>query len=78
MNSVAQIAAFLFPALVLLSLLTPTSLTFCAAAGVHRGARDQRAIFVWQVTDDGEGHAHEGWALVVTYLSAWRIITLYE
>jgi hypothetical protein len=29
------------------------------------------------VTDDGEGHPHEGWALVATYL-VLAIITLYE
>ena len=75
-NSVAQIAAFLFPALVLLSLLTRTSLTF-ALPPVYIGALAISAIFVWQVTDDGEGHAHEGWALVVTYL-VLAIITLYE
>jgi Ca2+:H+ antiporter len=75
-NSVAQIAAFLFPALVLISLATPTSLTF-ALPSLFIGALAVSAIFVWQVTDDGEGHPHEGWALVVTYL-VLAIITLYE
>jgi Ca2+:H+ antiporter len=75
-NSVAQIAAFLFPALVLISLATPTSLTF-ALPPLFIGALAASAIFVWQVTDDGQGHPHEGWALVVTYL-VLAIITLYE
>ena len=34
----SQIAAFLYPLLVLVSLLTATTLTFTLAAGVHRGA----------------------------------------
>jgi Ca2+:H+ antiporter len=75
-NSVAQIAAFLFPALVLLSFLTRTSLTF-ALPPLFIGALAITAIFVWQVTDDGQGRAHEGWALVATYL-VLAIITLYE
>jgi Ca2+:H+ antiporter len=75
-NSVAQIAAFLFPALVLISLATRTSLTF-ALPPLFIAALAASAIFVWQVTDDGEGHPHEGWALVVTYL-VLAIITLYE
>jgi Ca2+:H+ antiporter len=75
-NSVAQIAAFLFPALVLISLATRTSLTF-SLPPLFIGALAASAIFVWQVTDDGEGHPHEGWALVVTYL-VLAIITLYE
>ena len=65
-NSVAQIAAFLFPALVLISLATGTSLTF-ALPPIYIGALAITAIVVWQVTDDGEGHPYEGWALVATY-----------
>jgi Ca2+:H+ antiporter len=75
-NSVAQIAAFLFPALVLLSLALPTSLTFSLPA-IYIGALGVMAILVWQVTDDGEGHPYEGWALIATYL-VLAIITLYE
>ncbi len=75
-NSVAQIAAFLFPALVLISLTLHTSLTF-ALHPIYIGALAVSAIVVWQVTDDGEGHPYEGWALVVTYL-VLAIITLYE
>ena len=75
-NSVAQIAAFLFPVLVLISLALPTTLTF-AFPPLYIGALALTAIVVWQVTDDGEGHAYEGWALIATYL-VLAIITLYE
>jgi len=75
-NSVAQIAAFLFPALVLLSLALKTSLTF-SLPPIYIGALGVMAILVWQVTDDGEGHPYEGWALIATYL-VLAIITLYE
>jgi hypothetical protein len=32
---------------------------------------------VWKITDDGEGHPYEGWALVATYL-VLAIITIYD
>jgi Ca2+:H+ antiporter len=66
-NSVAQIAAFLFPALILVSLLFATPLTF-ALAPVYIGALALTAIAVWQITGDGEALAFEGWALVAFYL----------
>jgi Ca2+:H+ antiporter len=75
-NSVAQIAAFLFPALVLISLTMHTSLTF-SLRPIYIGALAVSAIVVWQITDDGEGHPYEGWALIATYL-VLAIITLYE
>jgi Ca2+:H+ antiporter len=75
-NSVAQIAAFLFPVLVLISLATPTHLTF-SLPPIYIGALAVSAIVVWQVTDDGDGHPHEGWALVATYI-VLAIITIYE
>jgi calcium/proton exchanger cax len=75
-NSVAQIAAFLFPALVLISLTMHTSLTF-SLRPIYIGALAVSAIVVWQITDDGEGHPYEGWALVATYLIL-AMITLYE
>jgi Ca2+:H+ antiporter len=75
-NSVAQIAAFLFPALVLISLATPTHLTF-SLPPIYIGALAISAIVVWQVTDDGEGHPYEGWALVATY-AVLAIITIYD
>ena len=75
-NSVAQIAAFLFPALVLVSLLFTTPLTF-AVAPVYIGALVLTALVVWQVTGDGEATAFEGWALVGIYVIL-AAFTLYE
>jgi Ca2+:H+ antiporter len=75
-NSVAQIAAFLFPLLVLISLLLATTLTF-ALAPVYIGALALTALIVWQVTGDGEALAFEGWALVALYVIL-ATITLYE
>jgi Ca2+:H+ antiporter len=66
-NSVAQIAAFLFPALVLVSLFFATPLTF-ALAPIYIGALFLTALAVWQITSDGEAHAFEGWALVALYV----------
>ena len=52
-NSVSQVAAFLSPALVLVSLLFTDHLTF-AIAPVYVGALALTIISVWQVTGDGE------------------------
>jgi len=75
-NSVAQIAAFLFPALVLISLAMHTSLTF-ALQPLYIGALALTAVVVWKITDDGEGHPYEGWALVAAY-AVLAIITFYD
>jgi Ca2+:H+ antiporter len=66
-NSVAQIAAFLFPALVLVSLLFTSHLTFELQA-VYIGSLALTALIVWQVTGDGEAYAYEGWALIALYV----------
>lgn len=66
-NSVAQVAAFLFPALVLISLLTSTSLTF-ALAPVYIGALFGTAVCIWQVTGDGEATLFEGLALIAVFV----------
>ena len=66
-NSVAQIAAFLYPALVLVSLLTSTTLTF-ALSPVYAGALFGTALIVWQITGDGEASLFEGTALVAAYV----------
>jgi Ca2+:H+ antiporter len=66
-NSVAQIAAFLYPLLVLVSLLTATTLTF-ALAPVYIGALLGTAVIIWQITGDGEGTIFEGTALVATFV----------
>jgi Ca2+:H+ antiporter len=75
-NSVAQIAAFLFPALVLISFALSTTLTF-ALAPVYIGALALTALALWQVTGDGEAAEFEGWALVALYVIL-ATLTLYE
>jgi Ca2+:H+ antiporter len=67
-NSVAQIASFLYPLLVLVSLLTATTLTF-ALAPVYIGALFGTAVIVWQVTGDGEATVFEGAALVAAFVT---------
>ncbi len=66
-NSVAQIAAFLYPLLVLVSLLTATTLTF-SLAPVYIGALLGTSVLVWQITGDGEATVFEGAALVATFV----------
>ncbi len=66
-NSVAQIAVFLFPALVLLSLPFSNQLTFVLSP-VFAGALVLTALAVWQITGDGEASAFEGWALVLLFV----------
>ena len=75
-NSVAQIAAFLFPVLVLISLLFKHALTF-ALAPVYVAALALTALAVWQITGDGEAAEFEGWALVGIYV-VLAAVTLYE
>jgi Ca2+:H+ antiporter len=66
-SSVAQIAAFLYPLMVLVSLLTASHLTF-ALAPVYVGALAITAILMWQITGDGEATTFEGAALVAVYV----------
>jgi len=66
-NSVAQIAVFLFPALVLLSLLFEHRLTFVLGP-VFIGALVVTALAMWQITGDGEALMFEGAALVGVYV----------
>jgi Ca2+:H+ antiporter len=75
-SSVAQIAAFLYPALVLISLALPTHLTF-ALAPIYIGALGLTAIAVWQVTGDGEAAAFEGWALAAIYVIV-AVVAAYQ
>jgi Ca2+:H+ antiporter len=75
-NSVAQVAAFLYPVLVLVSLLFANQLTF-ALSPVLIGALLLTALAVWQITGDGEAVAFEGWALVALYLIL-AVFTLYD
>ena len=68
-NSVSQIAAFLFPALVLLSLFFDNPLTFGLpnTGLVLVVALVFAALAIWQITGDGEAAPYEGLALVATY-----------
>jgi len=66
-NSVAQIAVFLFPALVLLSLFFESRLTFVLAP-VYVIALVLTALAVWQITGDGKAVVFEGFALVTLYV----------
>jgi Ca2+:H+ antiporter len=75
-NSVAQIAAFLFPLLVLISFALSHTLTF-ALAPVYIGALALTALAVWQVTGDGEALEFEGWALIALYVIL-ATLTQYE
>jgi Ca2+:H+ antiporter len=75
-NSVAQIAAFLYPALVLLSLFLDNRLTFVASP-VYVGALALMAVAIWQVTGDGEATEFEGYALVAFY-AVLATLAFYE
>ena len=66
-NSVAQIAVFLFPALILVSLLLAHSLTFVLPP-VYIASLALSAIAIWQITGDGEARAYEGGALVALFV----------
>jgi len=66
-NSVAQIACFLWPVLVILSLFFAEHLTFVVEP-VYLGALALTAIALWQVTGDGEAVLFEGLALVSLYV----------
>jgi Ca2+:H+ antiporter len=66
-NSVAQIAAFLYPLMVIVSLATATHLTF-ALAPVWAAALIGTAILIWQITGDGEATPFEGAALIAVYV----------
>ena len=75
-NSVAQVAAFLAPALVLVSLLFADRLTFDLAP-VYIAALVLTVLSIWQVTGDGEATYFEGAALIATYV-VLAVFTLYE
>jgi Ca2+:H+ antiporter len=75
-NSVAQIAAFLFPVLVLLSLLFDDRLTFVASP-VYVGALALTAIGLWQISGDGKATEFEGYALIALY-AVLATLAFYE
>ena len=66
-NSVAQIAVFLFPALILVSLFFAHSLTFVIPP-VYIASLALSAIAIWQITGDGEARAYEGAALIALFV----------
>jgi Ca2+:H+ antiporter len=72
-SSVAQIAAFLYPALVLVSLALKTQLTF-QLAPVYIGALIGASILVWQITGDGEATPFEGAALIATFVALATVV----
>lgn len=67
-SSVAQIAAFMYPLLVLVSLLTASHLTF-ELAPVYAAALVATAVLVWQITGDGEATPFEGAALIAVFIA---------
>ena len=67
-NSVSQVAVFLFPLLVLVSLLFAHHLTF-QLSPVYVGAILLTAIALWQITGDGEATVFEGVALIAMYIT---------
>jgi Ca2+:H+ antiporter len=75
-NSVSQVAAFLFPLLVLVSLLTATTLTF-SLAPIYVGALFATAVIVWQITGDGEATQFEGAALCAAFVIL-AIVAAYD
>jgi Ca2+:H+ antiporter len=75
-NSVAQIAAFLFPLLVLVSFAFATPLTF-SLAPVFVGALALTALALWQITSDGEATLFEGVALVALY-AILAVVAFFE
>ena len=75
-SSVGQMAAFMWPALVLVSLGFAHQLTF-ALHPVYIGALLVTALAMWQITGDGEALPFEGLALIAAYL-VLAGITLYE
>jgi Ca2+:H+ antiporter len=72
-NSVAQIAAFLYPALVLISLLFVYRLTF-ASPLILVVALAFAALAIWQITGDGEAALYEGFALVALYATLATVV----
>jgi Ca2+:H+ antiporter len=75
-NSVSQIAVFLFPLLVLLSLFFDPSLTFVLDP-IWIGALTISALAVWQITGDGEAALFEGLALICLY-AILATVAFYE
>ncbi|MHB1468179.1 MAG: sodium:proton exchanger [Solirubrobacteraceae bacterium] len=65
-SSVGQIAGFLFPLVVIVSVALSTQLTL-GLAPAYIGALALMTIVVWQVSGDGEATVFEGVALIALY-----------
>ncbi len=72
-NSVVQIACFLWPILVLASLLFTEQLTFVVPP-LFVGALLLMALALWQITGDGEATTFEGASLVALYVVLATIV----
>jgi Ca2+:H+ antiporter len=75
-SSVGQIAGFLFPLAVILSVAFSTQLTL-ALSPAYIGALALMTIVVWQVSGDGEAAAFEGWALIALYVIV-AVVAAYQ
>jgi Ca2+:H+ antiporter len=75
-NSVAQIAVFLFPALILVSLFFSTTLTFVLPP-VYIAALALAALSIWQITGDGEARDYEGASLIALFVIV-AAVAFYE
>lgn len=75
-SSVAQIAAFVFPLMVLVSLALSTQLTF-SLPSVYIGALALMTFAVWQVSGDGQASVFEGCALAALYVIV-AVVAAYQ
>lgn len=75
-SSVAQIAAFLFPLMVIVSLAFSTRLTF-SLSPVYIAALALMTLAVWQVSGDGEASVFEGFALAALYVIV-AVVAAYQ
>lgn len=75
-NSVGQIAAFMYPLMVIVSLFTVGSLTFVLDP-VYIAALIGTGVLIWQITGDGEATMFEGAALVALFI-VLAVISSYQ
>lgn len=75
-NSLAQIACFLWPALILISQVFDTPLDFTLEP-LYAGALALTSVAVWQVTQDGQARRFEGLSLVGLYVML-GFLTIYQ
>jgi Ca2+:H+ antiporter len=75
-NSVGQIAAFMYPLMVIVSLFTAGRLTFVLDP-VYIAALIGTAILIWQITGDGEATLFEGAAMAGLFV-VLAVIAFYQ